>query len=82
MTDRDVIGFGACLLIGVIISLIWSTGGVGRPASIVVGAVLIGYLYDWWEEPDHGPKRPVLTILAEIFGIVGGVVALIQFIQN
>ncbi|WP_405444505.1 hypothetical protein OG350_37560 [Streptomyces achromogenes] len=82
MRDRDVLGVVFSFLIGGLCAVIWRMGEVGKPASICVGLVLGGFLWDWWEKPDNGPVRPPLTVLAEVFGIVGGVVALIELIRR
>ena len=80
MTDRDVLGFVLSGLVGALGFFIWISGE--KFLAVAVGAILASHLIDWWEEPDPGEKRPVLTVLTEIAGIVGCVIAFAEFITR
>ncbi|MFC9609073.1 hypothetical protein ACFTTN_37375 [Streptomyces niveus] len=80
MTDRDVLFFVFCGLIGLIVGFVLSADE--KPLAIAIGVLLSSHLYDWYQEPDHGEKRPVLTVLAEVAGIIGCVIAFAEFVTR
>ncbi|MDQ0700888.1 MULTISPECIES: hypothetical protein [unclassified Streptomyces] len=80
MTDRDLLTIVFSALIMGTSTLIWLNGE--KIASIAIAVTLMSFLWDWANEPDHGEKRPVLTVFGEIAGIIGCVIALAEFLER
>ncbi|MFE5207682.1 hypothetical protein [Streptomyces sp. NPDC056600] len=80
MTDRDFVAFILGALIGGIGIFLWTSGHEIGAVAVVV--LLGSHLWDWMDEPDHGQKRPVLTVFGEAAGIVGCGIALLEFLNR
>ncbi|MER5185150.1 hypothetical protein ABT009_43890 [Streptomyces sp. NPDC002896] len=80
MTDKDV---GVFLLSGVasfLFILMWKDGY--EPLAIVFAVSAAVGIYGYVEDAEEGPKRPVLTVAAEIAGVVGAVLTFIEFVRK
>ncbi|MEV6164274.1 hypothetical protein AB0L71_20515 [Streptomyces sp. NPDC052052] len=80
MTDKQVGVFLLSGLASFLFILMWKDGY--EPLAIIFGISAAVGIHGYIEDAEEGPKRPVLTIATEIAGVVGGVLAVIEFVRK
>ncbi|MFD6282002.1 hypothetical protein ACFWFI_41570 [Streptomyces sp. NPDC060209] len=78
MTDRYAWFLVLCGGIGFFASRMNAPKPVVFVWIIVMGGVVIGWYFD---TPDDGPRRPVLTIAAELAAVAGTVLAVVALLK-